>query len=201
MICGIKSNDKLIKCHKCKRWCHFEKCSGVSVKLSFDEAQNDDFVYTCSLCSLNCKDPFISVKDDREIIIDEIILESFIKTNIETLENIYNTRDENEQSRRFNAVQDKSQHLKWDYSTAFINLDMSIFLCNEILKSTSVKDKDYASYVMLPWINAQIFHKYYGISVDSDITMVEKYKQLNDINDFNFEYPSPYTLDMVAEAI
>ncbi|KAG5858272.1 hypothetical protein JTB14_026780 [Gonioctena quinquepunctata] len=72
---------------------------------------------------------------------------------------------------------------KWDNSTAFIDLEMSVSLGHILKDELELENIDYLVYVLIPIANKLLFQSFYGTSDEDTTTYAEKYKELHDIDD------------------
>lgn len=128
-VCGIDREGSFIKCDNCRRWVHFDMCARstglLTNVISFEEASNKHFRFNCNLCQIH-QNPFESSSQLKKIVMDDPELRQFIRPYKSNFLRVINSRETNEEGRRFRETDNCCKHLKWDYTTAFISLSMSV---------------------------------------------------------------------------
>lgn len=180
---------------------HAENCTKISESCIVDtEAAKDG--NKCIACHFYADDAFKSREEcDEQIKLDSLVLEYFVIHYKDYLVNIYNTRNTNEECERFRNVDDPVTHLKWDYFTAFIEHNVSVEICNLIIKHTDIKDIKFVVFVLLTIFNRSMIDKYYGLN-DTYPDYVELYKKTRHLDElFVEDFPNDYTLDEVYNSL
>lgn len=115
--------------------------------------------------------------------------------------NIYTNRETNDECARYIATKDPLKHLKWDYFVTFINFETATHVAKLIIHETNISDKMFVCLVLLGIFFRIVINKYYGLSQNEPSSrpssILDKYRQLHGIEEYLFDYPSPYTLDEI----
>lgn len=200
LICGTHDDRAYIQCYCCQRWLHITSCSGLSDE-TLPNIDKPEYSYTCNLCIKHNSDPFRYKRNVRIIHFADLELEFFVGHYIRFLKNIFETRHFNEESSRFMSTTDPHKHLKWDYSTAFINIDTAVKVCKLIIDMTNLTDKEYVVYVLLVALNVKLISRYFGLD-DNQINLFELYQQkYGNEEDMPNDFTDRYTLNMVYDAL
>lgn len=196
LYCGKATQETYIQCNVCHRWIHFKVCSQLEGSENLATIQDPNFTFHCKLCTCLQYKLFQSREQETNISLPEIELEYFVLHYKTYLESVY-TNKQNSEANRYRITDNPEKHLKWDYCTAFISLKDAITICKIIVKETGITDISFVCYVLFGLISKKIIYKFYGLEENGGIDLTEKYKELHEVNDFNFDFPISYTLDQI----
>lgn len=197
LVCGLNTTQTYIECTICKRWIHYLKCSGLQEKdTPLELVAAEDFNYICQLCQ-HLEDPFKYIKNDQQIKLNITELEYLVKHYKELLVNIYKNQMLSQESFKYNTTKDALKNSKWDYFVTYIDIETATKVARIIIKYTLISDKMFVCFVLLGVFFTKVIKRYYGLSENGHVGIYEKYKQIYGINEHDFEYPTPYTLDEI----
>lgn len=111
--------------------------------------------------------------------------------------NIYNNRASHHKCARYFQTKEPLKHLKWDYFVAFIDFQTATDVAKLIIHHTNIVHKMFVCFVLLGIFLQTVIYKYYGLSENEPASILDKYREIHDIEEYDFDYPSPYTLDEI----